>query len=58
MKYLDDKPFSLPTSTTGMSDIKYFLRTMTEKEFRKLYPGTTKAAYKMLLEFDEKGFLD
>jgi len=41
-----------------MSDIKYFLRTMTEKEFRKLYPGTTKAAYKMLLEFDEKGFLD
>lgn len=56
-KYLDDKPFSTPTTDKPMSAIKYDLRVMTEKEFRAKYPGTSKWAYKRLCKFDEDGFL-
>lgn len=48
----------MPTSEKPMSAIKYDLRVMTEKEFRKKYKGTPHASYLMLLEYDAKGFLD
>jgi len=57
-RFQDSKPFSLPTNEKPMSDIRYFLRVMTEKEFRKKYPGTSHWAYKRLCKFDADGFLE
>lgn len=57
-KYLDDKPFSTPTTDKPMSAIKYDLRVLTEKEFRKKYKGTSKWAYDELCRLDQAGFVD
>ena len=56
-KYLDDKPFSAPTTSKPMSAIKYDLRVMPFAEFVEKYGVTTKE-YNELCRLDQAGFLD
>ena len=57
MKYLENKPFSVPTCGKPMSEEKYDLRVMPMADFVEKYGVTTKE-YNELCRLDQAGFLD
>jgi len=57
VRYLESKPFSVPTTSKPMSEEKYDLRVMTFAEFKDKYGVTTKE-YNELCRLDQAGFLD